>query len=140
MIILARRNFSSRIQDEDYINEQKKRKKDVRHAKRDGAIFLGAGGALMGSGVGLALKESAKHGAIGAAIGGTAGALAGRYLGKKHKEETEKDADRKISRYQRASSKEKDYLLQKERYDKEIAMRKQQADAMTAMAINSMRW
>lgn len=135
---IVREGYFSKIQDEDYHEKHEKRRKSVKHAKGIGTVAGAAMGGMTGATVG------GIGGSRGAAIGGVAGAvgggLLGRYLGKKTKEETEKDVDRRLKRYDAASEKDKKYIRDKEQKDDELAVQKQQALAQQQMAYNSYRW
>lgn len=138
MIILRNKKFS-KMQDEDYIEEQVDRKKAVKHAKGVAATALGAGGGILGGHVGL-MAKGGKGALVGAGVGAATGAYLGYKAGKKHKESVEKDADRKIDKYNKASEKDKKYLREKEAQDKDLKLKERQARAQERMAWNSYRY
>lgn len=135
---IVREGYFSKIQDEDYHEKHEKRRKSVKHAKGVGTVTGAALGGMTGATVG------GIGGTRGAAIGGVAGAvgggLLGRHLGKKVKEDTEKDVDHRLKRYDAASEKDKKYIRDKEQKDDELAVQRQQALAQQQMAYNSYRW
>lgn len=135
---IVREGYFSKIQDEDYHEKHEKRRKSVKHAKGIGTVAGAAMGGVTGATVGSV------GGSRGAAIGGVAGAvgggLLGRHLGKKVKEDTEKDVDRRLKRYDAASEKDKKYIRDKEQKDDELEVQRQQALAQQQMAYNSYRW
>lgn len=135
---IVREGYFSKIQDEDYHEKHEKRRKSVKHAKGIGTVA----GAAMGGVTGASLGSYAGNRgmAIGGAVGAVGGGLLGRHLGKKTKEETEKDVDRRLKRYDAASEKDKKYIRDKEQKDDELAVQRQQALAQQQMAYNSYRW
>lgn len=138
MIVLRNKSFS-RLQDEDYYEKHNDRKKSVRHAKRNSALIGGALGGLTGANIlrqgGASNKATLAAAAIGTGIGG----VGGYYLGKKIKKDTEKDADKKMDRYRRASEMDKKYIREKEERDEMKELERRKALAQEQMAWNSWR-
>ena len=124
----------SKLQDEDYIEEQENRKKEVRHAPVVHAVGLGASGGLIGASLGNAAKKSRKGALIGAGLGIAAGAAGGYGLGKFAKKTVEEDANRKIKRYKKADEKDKRYLREKEEKERDRNVQKRQARAQERQA------
>ena len=131
----------SKLEDEDYLGEQRDRKKSVKHAKATTAGVLGTAGAILGGRVGSAVSKNAlKGGLIGAGIGAAGAGYAGYKLGKKLKKDTERDADREIDRYNNASEKDKAYLRKRREKQKERELQARQARAQEQIAWNSYRY
>ena len=91
--------FFSKIQDEDYIEENKSAQK---RAKYGNPLTGAAAGAFIGSG----LTGSGKGALVGSVVGGGIGYHLGKKAIKKHKKELE--------RYLNASEEDKQYLRDKE--------------------------
>lgn len=131
----------SKMEDEDYIEDQNDRKKKVKHAKAGGALLGGTVGASLGGRIGAAASKNAlKGGLIGAGIGAAGAGYAGYKLGKKHKKATEEDADREINKYKNASEADKKYLRKRREKQKEREIQERQARAQEQMAWNSHRY
>lgn len=131
----------SKMEDEDYIEDQNNRKKSVKHAKAQGALLGGTVGASLGGRIGAAVsKNSLKGGLIGAGIGAASAGYAGYKLGKAHKKATEEDADREINKYQSASEADKKYLRKRRENQKQRELQERQARAQEQMAWNSYRY
>ena len=107
----------SKMEDEDYLDEQRDRKRSVKHAKAKGAFLGGTTGAILGGRIGSAVSKNAlKGGLIGAGIGA---AGAGYKLGKAHKNASE--ADKKYLRARREKQKERDLQERQARAQEQIA-------------------
>lgn len=131
----------SKMEDEDYLDEQRDRKRSVKHAKAQGALLGGTTGAILGGRVGSAVSKNAlKGGLIGAGIGATGAGYAGYKLGKAHKKSTEEDADREIKKYKNASEADKKYLRARREKQKERDLQERQARAQEQIAWNSYRY
>lgn len=131
----------SKMEDEDYIEDQNDRKKSVKHAKAQGALLGGTIGAGIGGRIGAAVSKNApKGGLIGAGIGAAGAGYAGYKLGKAHKKATERDADREITKYKNASEADKKYLRKRRENQKDRELKERQARAQEQMAWNSYRW
>ena len=126
----------SKLQDDDYYEEQNERKRSVRHAKGAGTI---AGG-LLGASVGASFPRSGKGKLIGAAIGATGGGVLGRAAGKAVKKSTEEDAERNIKRYKNSNEKDRKYLREKNEREKDRELQERQARAMENVAWHTSRW
>lgn len=137
MLILRSRLYS-KMEDEDYIGREEGRKRAVKHAKGQGTAVGTIAGALAGATLGS--NSGRKAMGVGAALGGVVGGITGRYIGKKYKKSTEDDANRKISRYETASEKDRKYLREKEERDLDRAMQERQARAQERIAWNTRRW
>lgn len=125
----------SKMEDEDYLDDQRDRKKKVKHAKASGALIGGTVGASIGGRIGAAVSKNVlKGGLIGAGIGAAGAGYAGYKLGKAHKKATEEDADREIKRYQNASEADKKYLRARREKQKEREIQERQARAQEQMA------
>ena len=110
----------SKMEDEDYLDEQRDRKRSVKHAKAKGAFLGGTTGAILGGRIGSAVSKNAlKGGLIGAGIGAAGAGYVGYKLGKAHKKATEEDADREIKKYKNASEADKKYLRARREKQKE---------------------
>lgn len=128
----------SKMEDEDYLDDQRDRKKKVKHAKASGALLGGTVGASIGGRIGAAVSKNAlKGGLIGAGIGAAGVGYAGYKLGKAHKKATEEDADREIKRYKNASEADKKYLRARREKQKEREIQERQARAQEQMAWNT---
>ena len=128
----------SKMEDEDYLDDQRDRKKKVKHAKAGGALIGGTVGASIGGRIGAAVSKNAlKGGLIGAGIGAASAGYAGYKLGKAHKKATEEDADREIKRYQNASEADKKYLRARREKQKDRELQERQARAQEQIAWNS---
>lgn len=128
----------SKMEDEDYLDDQRNRKKSVKHAKASGAFIGGTVGAGIGGKIGAAVSKNAlKGGLIGAGIGAASAGYAGYKLGKAHKKATEEDADREINRYKNASEADKKYLRKRREKQKERELQERQARAQEQIAWNS---
>lgn len=128
-------------EDEDYLDEQRDRKRSVKHAKAKGALLGGTTGAILGGRVGSAVSKNAlKGGLIGAGIGAAGAGYAGYKLGKAHKKSTEEDADREIKKYKNASEADKKYLRTRREKQKERDLQERQARAQEQIAWNSYRY
>lgn len=125
----------SKMEDEDYLDEQEKRKESVKHAKGVGT----ATGALVGAGLGHSLGRG-KGKLIGATAGAVGGGVLGRYAGKSIKKRTEDDANKKITRYKNASEHDKKYLREKNEKEKDRRIQERQARAMENTAWHTSRW
>ena len=131
----------SKMEDEDYLDEQRDRKRSVKHAKAKGAFLGGTTGAILGGRVGSAVSKNAlKGGLIGAGIGAVGAGYAGYKLGKAHKKATEEDADREIKKYKNASEADKKYLRARSEKQKERDLQERQARAQEQIAWNSYRY
>lgn len=134
-------NLFSKLEDEDYLKEQRNRKKSVKHAKATTAGILGTTGALVGANIGSSIgKKVVRNGLIGAGIGAAGAGYAGYKLGKKIKKDTKRDADREINRYNKASEKDKAYLRKRREKQKDREVQERQARAQEQMAWNSYRY
>lgn len=100
----------SKIQDEDYIEETKSKKK---WAKYGTAPILGLSGAIIGSSFGKNGKLSGKGALIGAGIGTVGGHFLGRHSAKK--------ADKELERYLKASESDRKYLREKRAREEQLA-------------------
>lgn len=125
----------SKMEDEDYLNEQRDRKRSVKHAKGVGT----ATGALIGAGLGHSLGRG-KGKLIGATAGAVGGGVLGRYAGKSIKKRTEDDANKKITRYKNSSEHDKKYLREKNEKEKDRRIQERQARAMENTAWHTSRW
>ena len=125
----------SKMEDQDYLDEQEQRKESVKHAKGLGT----AAGALVGAGLGHALGRG-KGKLIGATAGAVGGRVLGRYTGKSIKKRTEDDANKKITRYKNASEHDKKYLREKNEKEKDRRIQERQARAMENTAWHTSRW
>lgn len=131
----------SKMEDEDYLDEQRDRKRSVKHAKAKGAFLGGTTGAILGGRIGEAVSKNAlKGGLIGAGIGAAGAGYAGYKLGKAHKKATEEDADREIKKYKNASEADKKYLRARREKQKERDLQERQARAQEQIAWNSYRY
>lgn len=131
----------SKMEDEDYLDDQRDRKKKVKHAKAQGALIGGTVGAGLGGRIGAAVSKNAlKGGLIGAGIGAASAGYAGYKLGKAHKKATEEDADREIKKYKNASEADKKYLRARHEKQKERDLQERQARAQEQIAWNSYRY
>ena len=92
----------SKMEDEDYLDEQRDRKRSVKHAKAKGAFLGGTTGAILGGRIGSAVSKNAlKGGLFGAGIGAGEGYLISKGFDhyrtnklKKNPKAYEKDIDR----------------------------------------------
>ena len=125
----------SKMEDQDYLDEQEQRKESVKHAKGLGT----AAGALVGAGLGHALGRG-KGKLIGATAGAVGGGVLGRYAGKSIKKRTEDDANKKITRYKNSSEHDKKYLREKNEKEKDRRIQERQAKAMENTAWHTSRW
>ena len=125
----------SKMEDQDYLDEQEQRKESVKHAKGLGT----AAGALVGAGLGHALGRG-KGKLIGATAGAVGGGVLGRYTGKSIKKRTEDDANKKITRYKNASEHDKKYLREKNEKEKDRRIQERQARAMENTAWHTSRY
>lgn len=125
----------SKMEDQDYLDEQEQRKESVKHAKGLGT----AAGALVGAGLGHAMGRG-KGKLIGATAGAIGGGVLGRYAGKSIKKSTEKDANKKINTYKNASEHDKKYLREKNEREKDRRIQERQARAMEDTAWHTSRW
>ena len=131
----------SKMEDEDYLDEQRDRKRSVKHAKAQGAFLGGTTGAILGGRIGSAVSKNAlKGGLIGAGIGAAGAGYVGYKLGKAHKKATEEDADREIKKYKNASEADKKYLRARREKQKERELQERQARAQEQIAWNSYRY
>lgn len=131
----------SKMEDEDYLDEQQDRKRSVKHAKAKGAFLGGTTGAILGGRIGSAVSKNAlKGGLIGAGIGAAGAGYVGYKLGKAHKKATEEDADREIKKYKNASEADKKYLRARREKQKERELQERQARAQEQIAWNSYRY
>ena len=131
----------SKMEDEDYLDEQRDRKRSVKHAKAKGAFLGGTTGAILGGRIGSAVSKNAlKGGLIGAGIGAAGAGYVGYKLGKAHKKATEEDADREIKKYKNASEADKKYLRARREKQKERELQERQARAQEQIAWNSYRY
>lgn len=112
MLVLKRKNYSQ-LQDEDYENTLKTRRKS---ANRGNHAVLGATGAWMGGLAGLAHKNEAnlKKAAIGALAGTAVGLTTSSLINKKQNKKVQK----LVEQYKNASEEDKKYL--REKLEKEI--------------------
>ena len=124
----------SKMEDQDYLDEQEKRKESVKHAKGVGT----ATGALVGAGLGHSLGRG-KGKLIGATAGAVGGGVLGRYAGKSIKKRTEDDANKKITRYKNSSEHDKKYLREKNEKEKDRRIQERQARAMESTAWHTSR-
>ena len=122
----------SKIQDLDYIADQKARKEEVKHAKLVNALVVGLPSAALGSTLGIISNPSnpGKGILIGAGVGAGLGSALGYHIGKEHKKEIESDAEREIERYIRANDSDRAYLRKRYEKAKEREIREQQLAAM----------
>ena len=58
----------SKMEDEDYLDEQRDRKRSVKHAKAKGAFLGGTTGAILGGRIGSAVSKNALKGEIVAPV------------------------------------------------------------------------
>ena len=137
----------SKMEDEDYLDEQRDRKRSVKHAKAQGAFLGGTTGAILGGRIGSAVSKNAlKGGLIGAGIGAAGAGYAGYKLGKAHKNPSimtafaVSDADREIKKYKNASEADKKYLRARREKQKERDLQERQARAQEQIAWNSYRY
>ena len=127
----------SKLEDEDYLDEQEQRKKSVKHAKGLGTAAGSVLGALLGYSVG---KNSKSGKVIGSSLGAVGGGTLGRAVGKSIKKSTEEDADKKIKTYKKASKHDKKYLREKNEREKARRLQERQARAMEDTAWHTSRW
>ena len=125
----------SKMEDQDYLDEQEQRKESVKHAKGVGT----AAGALVGAGLGHYLGRG-KGKLIGATAGAVGGGVLGRYAGKSIKKRTEDDSNKKINTYKNASEHDKKYLREKNEKEKDRRIQERQARAMENTAWHTSRW
>ncbi len=98
----------SKLQDEDYIEENESAQKAAKYGRTIGGAALGT---ILGGGLGS--KFHGKRALAGAAIGGSIG----HYFGKRASKRYKKD----LERYLKASEADKKYLREKESHRQQLA-------------------
>lgn len=138
MIIRFKSALFSKIEDEDYYDKQRLKKKGVKHAPVTGGIVGGLGGATIGAPLACAMREAGKGGLglAGAATLTAGGAGIGYALGRRNKRKVNEEADRRISRYRRASESDKKFLRNREDREEEVKLAERRTRAQENVAIN----
>ena len=112
MIILRNRLFTSKYEDEDYLEDLKKQKEDNNGATLGDKIIGGSLGGFLGAKV-------LKYGLP--ALGITGGAAGGVYLtnkvGKKWKKRRDEELMKEIERYENGNEEDRAYLRRKSGWD-----------------------
>jgi hypothetical protein len=125
MIILRNRLFTSKYEDEDYLEDLKKQKENNKGATLGDKVIGGSVGAFLGGTGGAAIGESIPEGTklakvlkYGLPIAGIAGGAAGgvyltNKVGKKWKKEKDEKLMKEIERYENGNEEDRAYLRRK---------------------------
>lgn len=116
----ALRTFS-RIQDEDFLEDSEKRRREVKRAP----LGMGAAGGIVGGALGASTKSG-----TAALIGAGLGAGAGYIIGRREKKRVNEEEDRRVKRYLSASARDREYLRRRMAHEARLRLQQKQADNM----------